>query len=454
MPFWPLNQKLNRNIDKLSAIITTAINCRRDDALNWARFPGESLLVSLPVSSHTSVYWWETQSIGVAVAGGNVYRVLEDGSYIAITGATLALDTPVSFADYGTALYMAAGGRIVKWTGAVTASYLDDEDADAPTNVYHLAVFDTYLLALDADGILWHSDTALPGTWLGEYVTAESQPDKSIAMMVGWEEVAVFGTQTIQSFYNSGAADGPIESINGSTLEVGVIARHSVCKLDNAYFFLDNERRVQRLRGRQNQVVSEQIHAELNTIGRVDDARGFPLTCDGETYYCIVFPTDGIGWAYDYKRDDWTRFADFDTGEYVTPNIHSAAYCKTWHKHIAGSSDGRVYLVSTAYNTPRMELRIRVGFDTFRWKFCNTLKMKIKRGYGTSSATLLVSYRDNGKAIWSNEKSADLGLLEHDQECFITFRRLGRYREREWRVVITDNVPMLLIGVEEDVSLG
>ena len=457
MPYWPLDQKLNRNIDRRAGTITRAVNAMRDDAMHWRRFPGLASFCDLGTDSQVTPYWWERIGLGVAVSAGNLYKITPAWAATLIPGASLHPSGHPYFADFGATLYIANGGRMVQWDGGASCSYVADEDA--PTDVVQIAAFGAYLLALDSQGGVWHSDAAAPGTWLGDFFTAQSQPDLTIAMQVGWEEVVLFGTSTVQSFFNSGDATDTIQAIQGSTIEVGVIAPDSVQKIDNTYFFLDSQRKVQRVRARQNQVVSEPINADLQALGTVNDAIGFHLTCNGETFYCIVFPTDGRGFAYDYKRDDWTEFAGFANGEYTRPKMTSAAYMQGWNKHIAGGYDGKLYQVSTAYNAEganelRFELNLRMPTGTDTWKLSRNVRFKLKRGYGTSTPYMSLSYRDQGKAVWSNEKFLDLGTLTNDQEEYVELRRLGRYRDREWKIVVTDSVPVLIISAEEDVSRG
>ena len=454
MPYWPLNSKLNRNVDKLGATITRSVNMLRDDLLQWRRFPGLQTFCTLS-SGPVSVYWWESRKLACAVAGGVLYSIDQYGMATAVTGATLKLEKPVSFVDYGGTLYMANGGQIVAWTGGNTCYVLTD--GDAPTTVVKLRTFDSYLLALDENGVGWHSDAAAPETWLGDTFLGNSQPDKSLAMDVGWEEVCLFGETTVQSFYNSGDANEPVLPIEGSTIEVGILAPDSLQKIDNTYFFLDNQRKIQKVRARQNVIISEPINADLQKLTRVDNAWSFHLQCNGETLYGIVFPTDEVGYAYDYKHDDWTEIRGFAFGEYTDCPIRSATYARQWNKHLAGGRDGQVYLISTDYNSNageelRSELNMRTNWGSDAWKFCATLNFKLRRGLGTSTPYLMISHRDNGKAIWSNERYIDLGTVTHDADCYRKERRFGRYRDREWRLAIADDAPFVLISVEESVS--
>lgn len=451
MPYWPLNEKLNTTVDKIGATITKAVNCRRDDRMGWLKFPGAALISNLGAQVD-GVYWWESAGYGVAVSGGRVLHLSEDGSYVEISGAELQTGTNVSFADFGDTLYMANGGRIVQWEKSdSTCQYISD--VDAPTNVTHIGFINLFLMALDSNGVVWFSEVNEPGTWLGEFFKAEAMPDKTTALLIGWEEVVCFGTATVESFWNSGEADGPFSSIQGSTIERGIIAPNSVAKVDQTYFYLDEERKVVRLNGRSPVVISEAVRLDLQNLDTVEDARGFHLNCQGETYYCLIFPAAGKGFAYDYKRDDWTEIGGFSDGQYTAPAIQCGAYFKRWNKYIAGGRDGKLYEVSTANHADRMEINIRLNWGTDERKYSNYVRFKLKRGQSTSLSKLLLSYRDNGTATWKGEREISLGQTVNEETYFyVKVNRLGQYRDREWRLVVSDDVEVNIVSVEESVQ--
>lgn len=457
---WPLDHKLNRSVDKIGGpAIVTAINTRRDDAMNWLRFPGCVSFATLGTTD--AVYWWDGPSYGVAVCEGKLYRLLESGQ-TEITGAVLEGGLPVSFADFGTTIVMANGGRMVKWNAADSAcSYVGD--VDAPQNVVSVAYFGQYLVALDADGINWFSEVNDPDTWLGEFFQAENQRDKSIAQAVDSDNLVIFGRKTVERFYLTGDPTGPIAPVTGATLNIGIESPYSVTqdKVSLAYFFLAEGRKVVRLQGEVPQIISEAIAPELQKLSRVDDARGFHLNCNGETSYCLVFPSDGIGWAYDYKRDDWCQFGawDTETASFVAPLFSCGAYFRGWNKYVAGGE--KLYYVGTEYTNDDGNLNrlvIETGLlngGTAKGKTCQELIFTLLRGRGGNTEPfLMLQYRDDGKGIWSRERWISLGASQLSQTTIHkALRSLGQYKARQWRIVITDNVPVCILPPEETVQV-
>jgi hypothetical protein len=53
------------------------------------------------------------------------------------------------------------------------------------------------------------------------------------------------------------------------------------------------------------------------------------------------------------------------------------------------------------------------------------------------------------------ERELSLGQTVSEETYFyIRVNRLGQYRDREWRIVVSDDVEVNLVSVEEDVSRG
>jgi hypothetical protein len=122
---------------------------------------------------------------------------------------------------------------------------------------------------------------------------------------------------------------------------------------------------------------------------------------------------------------------------------------------LAGGRDGYIYQVSTANTELRAEFRLRINWGTDKRKNSNSIRIKCKRGQSTTPTKLLLSYRDNGTAQWMGERELSLGQTVSEETYFyIRVNRLGQYRDREWRIVVSDDVEVNLVSVEEDVSRG
>jgi len=71
-------------------------------------------------------------------------------------------------------------------------------------------------------------------TWNAlDFATAESAPDGLVRVFVDHGEVLLFGGSTTEFWGNIGAQDFPFQPVKGSTQEIGLAARWSLCKFDS-----------------------------------------------------------------------------------------------------------------------------------------------------------------------------------------------------------------------------
>jgi hypothetical protein len=78
-----------------------------------------------------------------------------------------------------------------------------------------------------------------------DFASAEASPDRAVALLVDHKEVWIFGDNSVEVWYNSGAADYPLTPIQGAFNELGCVAPYSVAKLDNGIFWLGADARGQ-----------------------------------------------------------------------------------------------------------------------------------------------------------------------------------------------------------------
>lgn len=427
--------------------ISRFIDCRKDDNMSNLQRPGlGAALANLGAEKHVSVFEWVEKSICAAVSGGSLYKVEEDGTSTEITGAAVTGGKRASFASFGQTLYMAAGGKIVSWDGGPTCSVI--ADADAPTDVVFVAFLDQYLLALDSTGTMHFSDVNSPGTWLGEFFNAESRPDTTIAMMSHYSEITMFGTSSIEYWYDTGELTGPFARIAEANTDIGIIAPYSLTFADNGYWFLTHERRIAVMRGRTPQVVSWPVDEfgenSFQNLGTVSDAFGWydPKT----TTYVLTFPSESVSWAYDIKRDVWSEWTHYKDGRNAFKG-QSACYMRAWNKTIVGGDDGKVYILSTGNDNDDGQLIVseiqwpsQVRAKGQRKAVLNEIDLEFKRGIGgiapSTEPFAEFSYRKDGKTEWSTGRTINLGQAGETE----LNRRLvgfGAFRSIEYRTIMS-----------------
>jgi hypothetical protein len=467
MPYLPLKEKPFRNVESIGntsgidyfmdAVKTDYMDTRSRQFLSG---PTNNYFCDLGTGSGVDgVSYSRREDVAFAISAGRLFKITESGTVTEITGTTLSSGIPVSMADFGDTVYLCNNSRIVEWPySSASSSYISD--ADAPTDATHVAFLDSYLVALRRNSARFEwAEADNPDSWQGEFATAESRPDNAVALLGNFGELFIPGEDTSEHWTDSGDLAAPFQRIPGTITERGCSAPYSVAQVDNSYFFLDTERRVIRLAGRQPQVISNPYDAEFQALSAVSDAIGMHFNANGSTLYVITFPTAERTFFYDYKLDYWGEWSYWNGRSRDAWLGNCGVYIDTWNKYLVGSRlDGKIYLASYDYLSDGGQDQIteiwtgNINWGTDKRKECSRLRLKLKRGavsVGSAEPVLRLSWRDDGKTTWSPEREVSLGI-SGDTEFVQTFRRLGVYRSRQWRFRI-NGAALTLVSAEEEV---
>jgi hypothetical protein len=254
------------------------------------------------------------------VASGNeFYKV--DGNLNVTKLGDITGSGPVSMADNGIQIFVACNpnGFIYNsntnvfqqitdpdFPGAVTVGYLDGYFVFNEPNSQRIWV--TQLLdGLSIDPL--------------DFASAEGSPDGLVSIIVDHREAWLFGTNSVEVWYNSGNPDFPLERIQGAYNEIGCIAPYSVAKLDNSVFWLGADARGQGIvyRAQGYQGVRVSTHAvEFAIQGYTDmsDALAYTYQQDGHAFYVLIFPSAETTWVYDAATGSWHERAGFSKGKF------------------------------------------------------------------------------------------------------------------------------------------
>lgn len=463
----PLVGPAYQNLDEQSLDVQNAEV--RNLFVNEAQFsekrPGLASWVDLGTSnSIDGLYWWDTQSVVLAVSNGQVWKITDaNGTKTELTAAeTLQVGQQVSFDDNGTTAVMANGGKILTTTSIGPASFLTD--ADAPTTVSFVGFIDQYLVAgVDETGTFQISDVGDLTTWRAiDVFTAESKPDVIKAVKVGLGEIVLFGSKSIEFWANDGVS--PFSRINQATIdERGVIAPHSIALVDDRWILLDSRRKVIEIRGRQPVEISQPFDKVIQGLSQVETAIGGIYHIEGLPLYILSFPQDLRTLVYNYKKQDWAEWDYFNQTEGTMERYRGNAYCyaKGWNLHLVGDhSNGKIYTASTAaYDDNGTPIRCvrRSGFishGNYYEKECRDAYFRVKQSVATSAVPnpqMMVRYR-NDRGAWKNERWLDLGPVG-DHGNIVRLNQCGQYRTRQWEVAYTEDTPFVLADAQEDVEV-
>ncbi len=411
------------------------------------------------------IFWSKKQKKLFAVSNGIAYTVIESGGATNI-GSGLEKSGKVFFKDDGTRVNMANGGAIYHSTAGGTLTQM--VDGDAPTEVIGLGMIDGYLVAQTLKQIHFSNPVDTTEWSALDFFTAESRPDDNVALQVAFEEVTIFGTESIDVYFNDGVS--PFSILDGGFKEKGCIAPDSVARDDEIFFFLSSDKEVTILAGRTLENIGKAIGKEIQGYDVVEDAVGNIVKMFGKKFYVLSFPTEQKTWAFRIDQGSWTPWSFWNSYANVREAFRMRCYCYVpdWNKHLIGDSrTGRIYeWHPDFFDDDGREIRLErlTGHidhgDQSIEKICHGLYFKLKRGVNTTitpntrEGKLLIKFRTNNEG-WSNERTVSLGF-DGDTKVNKFIKRLGRYHVRQWSFVHTDPTPFTLINplIEHFDSVG
>jgi hypothetical protein len=262
---------------------------------------------------------WQMNGVGYVVSGNAFYKI--NTSWAPTLLGSVAGTGPVSIADNGTQIFIAANGPSyiynsntkvfqqiadVDFPGAVTVGYLDGYFVFNEPNsqrVWVTTLFD----GLSIDPL--------------DFASAEGSPDGLVALAIDHREAWLFGTTSIEVWYNTGNLDFPLQRIQGAFNEIGCAAPYSVAKMDNGLFWLGADARGRGIVYRANgytgvRISTHAIEWQIQQYGDISDAIGYTYQQDGHSFYVLTFPSGNATWVYDASTQAWHERAGFSQGQF------------------------------------------------------------------------------------------------------------------------------------------
>jgi hypothetical protein len=335
-------------------------------------------------------------------------------------------------------------------------------DPDTPTVVSHVAWMDGYFLANELNSPrFWWSDSGEPFLWDAlSFASAEGHSDLLQALHVAWLEITLFGRDSLETYYDDGT--NPFSRIDGGILERGCLAPYSIVNAGGTWVWLDKERKVITLQGRQYDHKSGPYDSIIGEIEDVTGAWAVYFAIAGHSFYVLTFPT--IKWTviWNMTTDTWTEWGlwDSETATFGMWPGKSYCYARSWDLHLLGdASVGKVYAIRPALfqeNNSSIRTIMRTAHmdhGTMAKKRSRSLLINVKRGQGgvgEDEPVFTMRYRDDNRS-WSNERTIGLGEIGEIPNI-VEVRTGGIYRTRQYEFTHTANSDFRLNAISENVE--
>lgn len=263
---------------------------------------------------------WQVGRYGYAVSGNTFYQI--DSNWQVTSLGLVSGSGPVSIADNGTQIFIAANpdGYIYNIATGVFSEITDPDFPGAITVSY----LDGYFVFNEPDSQRVWVTSLLDGTAVDplDFASAEGSPDGLVSLIVDHREAWLFGTNSVEVWYDAGLPDFPLQRIQGAFNEIGCIAPYSVAKLDNGLFWLGADARGQGIVYRSNgysgqRVSTHAVEWQIQQYTDMSDAIGYTYQQDGHAFYVLIFPSANTTWVYDVSTQAWHERAGWYNGQFT-----------------------------------------------------------------------------------------------------------------------------------------
>jgi hypothetical protein len=467
------------------------------------RTPGLNFLQTVGTGPIRALWAHQTNGADFYVVSGNEFYQLDSLTTTPVLLGTVTGTGPVSIADNGTQIFLACNpdGYIYN---EVTNAFAKITDADFP-GAKTVGYIDGYFVFNQPDSQLIWTSEILDGTQIDplSFASAEGSPDGVVGLIVDHREVWIFGTDSVEVWYDAGLTGFPLTRIQGAFNEIGCVSAYSVAKLDNGLFWLGTDARGQGIVYRANGYTGQRIstHAieyAIAQYGNIFDAVAYTYQQEGHSFYVLTFPSANATWVYDvatgawHERAGWengvftrhrsncqcnflgnTVVGDFENGNIYTldldvyaDNNQEQKWLRSWRALPTGQNN----LNRTAQHSLQLDAETGVGLNLYPGYDAEQLKTEAGLILTTETGEQLTTtayleapgynpqamlrWSDDGGHTWSSEHWASMGKI--GQYGFRTFwRRLGmtdKIRDRVYEVSGTDPVKVAIIGAELHIS--
>lgn len=301
-----------------------------------------------------------------------------------------------------------------------------------------------------------------------DFASKEGNPDNIVSIIADHRNLWLFGSETIEVFYDSGAVLFPFQRIEGAFIEYGCAAALSVAKMNNTVIWLGQDKRgsgmVMMANGYMPQRISTHaVEGAIQGYSNISDATAYTYQEEGHHFYVLNFPSANTTWVFDSTTNLWHERVFTNQGQFERHRSNCHSYFNGMHV-VGDYQNGNLYQMSTSFydDNGSSITRLRASphlTDGLTNIFYSSFQLDMETGtgldgtgQGTNPQTVL-QFSDDGGHSWSNEKWAGFGKIGKTKTRAL-FHRLGRSRDRVFRVKITDPVKVVLIGAEIAMTKG
>lgn len=431
--------------------------------------PGLTRFCTLPGTGGLRCLYTSSQGRCYAVQGAGLYELFTAGTFRWL-GSLDTTTGPVDADDNGMQAVFVDGPN--GYSLDLNGNTLTQLGGDAWRGAVRVGFLDQRLLfnAPDSQQFFW---TELAGVTLDalDVASAESSPDRLVALVVKNREIWLLGTTSIEVWFDTGALFTPFQRVQGAAMEMGCVAAHSVQRLGDVLYWLggnaESRALVCRAQGYNVEpIATPAVALAMQGYSRVDDAVAYTYEQDRHAFYVLSFPTANATWAYDASTGLWSERAYRDATTGLLERHRASTHCVAFGRHLVGDwEDGRVYTLGLdTYTDDGAPILLEVippplyDQTSLNGVLHRRLHVDCETGVGLDGAVvpgsdsqLLLQWSNDGGHTWGQERTKPLGALGR-YATQVEWYQLGMAKDRRYRLRISDPVKRAITGLYVDVE--
>jgi hypothetical protein len=432
--------------------------------------PGLTLFCDLNNGPSRGQHTTSKKGRAFSVSGNKLFEIFADGTFEQRGELLTATSSRVSMADNGQQLIVVDKyfGYILNLENLTFEQITDDAFPGGDIVVFLDGYFivnrpgtgQFYISGL-YDGLAWN------GT---DFATVESSTDDLLGMVVLEGLLYLFGTDSYEVYYNSGAADFPFTRVPNARKEYGTVSSFAPQKIGNAIIFLAQDDEGQGAvmliqRGSDPQTISTRaIEEKINETSDITGAYAFTYYRNKHRYYCLQLPGLNTTLVFNLFTGMWHERMYFNASLGKERQWLATSHAKfKGFNLVADRRNGKIYkLDPKAFSDDGDEIhRIRITpviHNEMNRMFFKELHIDMEPGVGLtagqgSEPLLQMRYSDDGGFTWSDVRTSGVGSIG-EYKTRARYTRLGSARDRIFEFRYTEPTFTQFNGAYLDAQAG
>jgi hypothetical protein len=310
------------------------------------------------------------------------------------------------------------------------------------------------------------------------FASAESNPDKLIALINNNEDLWLFGEKTTELWYDAGQGTTVFARRPGVLVETGCASPSSLVKINSnrlmwmaqddrggPYIAVSNGYGAQRA----STFAIEQTWSNLKAED-IYKSTAYSYMQDGHMFYALNVPGVNSTWVYDVTTSDMLQtptwhervWTDTITGQFSRNRANSHAFYLNKHIITDYLNGDILYLDQNSFTDgenadpiTRQRIAPHISNDGKRIIY-NRLQFDFKTGMGNPDflqPQVMLEWSNDGGNTWSNPVYRSVGA-QGNYNARVVYNQLGQGRDRVFKLTMTDPIDWAVSGAAIDLSPG